>query len=444
MKYKKHISSLFHNLRKNPMVMNIVAVAAVTLVVKGFGFYKEVVIASNFGLSELLDTFLIASLVPGFIYQVFLSAFKSVFIPNYIMEQKTGRSIASFQATSFIVTISTTFFFMLLAYLFTNTFLELFFPNHTEAYYHLIKVQFFFLLPCILFWGLSSLLSGLLNIHDEFKYSTIYPVFTSISILILLLFFKDVFQEKVLAIGMLIGSILEFTFLALIAKSKKIIQISKPDFKTAGTKLMFNQLPAKVSSGFLSGLIPITDQYFAAQLVVGSIAALNYALKIPAFFTAIAVLALSRVLLPHFSKLIANNKHEASKQLNRMLKFVFISLVLVIIPIIVFSENIVSFIFERNEFTSQDSLLVSELQIFLLIGAPFYICDNIIVQFLTSLNKNAFMAYVSFGSMLLNIILDYIFLKLYGIYGIVLCTTTLYIVRSLVLFSYANKQKKYY
>src|SRR5690554_7122469 len=79
--------------------------------VKGFGFYKEIVIASNFGLSELLDTFLIAALVPGFIYQVFLGAFKSVFIPNYIMEQKTDRSISSFQATSFIITISTTAFF---------------------------------------------------------------------------------------------------------------------------------------------------------------------------------------------------------------------------------------------------------------------------------------------------------------------------------------------
>jgi putative peptidoglycan lipid II flippase len=424
------------------MVINIMVVAIITLIVKGFGFYKEVVVASNFGLSELLDTFLIASLVPGFIYQVFLSSFKSVFIPNYILEQKSERSISSFQTTSFIVTIATTIFFLILAYLFTNTFLELFFPNHTEAYYSLIKIQFFYLLPCILFWGLSSLLSGLLNIHDEFKYSTIYPVFTSISMLVLLLFFKDVFQERVLAVGLLLGSFLEFLFLMIVSKYKNIIKLSKPNFKTEGTKLMLNQLPAKVSSSFLTGLIPVTDQYFAAQLIVGSIAALNYAIKIPAFFTAIAVLALARVLLPHFSKLIANNKLEAAKQLRRMLKFVFITLVLIVIPIIIFSDTIVEFIFERNQFTSDDTLLVSKLQMILLIGAPFYICDNIIVQYLTSLNKNTFMAYVSFGSMTLNIILDYIFLKLYGIYGIVLCTTTIYIVRSLVLFSYANKQNR--
>jgi|SRR5690554_40272 len=424
------------------MIINIVAVATITIIVKGFGFYKEIVIASNFGLSEILDTFLIASLVPGFIYQVFLGAFKSVFIPNYIMEQKTNRSIGSFQSTSFIITITTTVIFMIIAYLFSNTFLDVFFPNHTENYYQLIKVQFSYMLPCILFWGLSSLLGGLLNIHDEFKYSTIYPIFTSISILILLIFFKDIFQEKVLSIGMLIGAILEFVFLAIVAKSKNIIQISKPDFKTDGTKLMFSQLPAKISSGFLTGLIPITDQYFAAQLVVGSIAALNYSLKIPAFFTAIAVLALSRVLLPHFSKLIVENKKEAYKQLSRILKFVFVFLIFIIIPIILFSDSIIQLVFERNEFTADDTLIVSKLQIVLLIGAPFYICGNIIVQYLTSLNKNAFMAYVSLGSMFLNIALDYLFMIWYGIYGLVLCTTSIYIARSIILYSYAKKQNK--
>ncbi|TYA59155.1 virulence factor MviN [Formosa maritima] len=435
------MKSLYHSFRKNPTVINIVAVATVTLIVKGFGFYKEIIIASNFGLSELLDTFLIAALVPGFIYQVFLGAFKSVFIPNYIIEQKSNRPISSFQTTSFIVTIGTTAIFMFLAYLFTNTFLETFFPNHSESYYKLIKVQFTYLLPCILFWGLSSLISGLLNIYNEFKYSTIYPVFTSVAILVLLLFFKDLFQEKVLAIGMLIGSILEFTFLAIVAKSKNIINLTKPDFKADGTKMMFNQLPAKVSSGFLTGLIPITDQYFAAQLIVGSIAALNYALKIPAFFTGIVVLALARVLLPHFSKLTTENRESAFKQLNKILKFVFISIILIIIPIILFSDSIIELVFERNEFTSDDTLIVSGLQIVLLIGAPFYICGNILVQFLTSINKNTFMAYVSFGSMTLNIILDYIFLKLYGIYGIVLCTTTIYMLRSLILYIYTNKQK---
>ena len=80
-------------------------------------------------------------------------------------------------------------------------------------------------MPCIIFWGLSSLLSGLLNIYDEFRYSSMYPILTSIAMLIALLFYREVLGEKVLAVGMLLGSISQFVFLMFIAFKKKIISI---------------------------------------------------------------------------------------------------------------------------------------------------------------------------------------------------------------------------
>ena len=65
---------------------------------------------------------------------------------------------------------------------------------------------------------------------------------------------------------------------------------------------MFAQLPAKVSSGFLTGLLPVTDQYFAAQLSLVLLAALNFGLKVPALITTIAIVAINSVLLPFFFK----------------------------------------------------------------------------------------------------------------------------------------------
>ncbi|MCX7548392.1 polysaccharide biosynthesis C-terminal domain-containing protein [Xanthomarina sp. F1114] len=437
----KHIKTFLRSLRKNPTIINIITVAFITLLVKGLGFYKEIIVAGSFGLSELLDTFFIAALVPGFIYQVFLVAFKSVFIPNYVAEQKAGASVGSIQTTSLLITIFMSLFFMIIAFLITNTFLKILFPNHTDLYYNLIKLQFSYLLPCILFWGMSSLISGLLNVHNEFKYATLYPIFTSISMITLLLFFKDYFQERVLALGMLIGSILEFLFLFIVAKFKHILKFRKPDFKSHGTRMMLNQLPAKASSGFLTGLIPVTDQFFAAQLVIGSVAALNYGLKIPAFFTTIIIIAMGNVLLPYFSKLTLDNRDMAFKELYNILKWLFIGLLIVIIPIILFSSSLVELIFERNEFTSNDTIIVSKIQIIFLCGIPFTICGNIIVRFLTSINRNSFMAYVSFFSMLLNILLDYILLKIYGVFGIAFSTIILQIVRSMVLLKYTTKQR---
>ncbi|TYB76237.1 murein biosynthesis integral membrane protein MurJ [Bizionia myxarmorum] len=442
MKITHVIKNLYNKVRHNSTAANIIIVGVITVLVKFFGFYKEVVIAGEFGLSELLDTFFIALLLPGFINEVFLSAFNSVFIPNYIAEEKTNKNIAAFQSTSFAVTIVTSLVFMLIAYLFTDVFLELFFGGHTSSYYNLIITQFHYLLPCILIWGLTSLISGLLNIYGEFTYSSLYPIITSIVMIICVVFYRDELGTSVLAIGMLIGSVLQLLFLAAIALKKRILKLASPDFKSANAILMFKQVPAKVSSGFLTGLIPVTDQYFAAQLIVGSIAALNYGMKIPAFFTTIFIIALGNVLLPYFSKMTIDNPEKSFKTLYLLNKWIFIVIMSIMVIASIFSREIVALLFERDSFTADDTAIVSQIQIIYLIGVPFIICGNLFVKFLTSINKNAFMAYVSLGSMLLNIILDFILMKWIGLIGIALCTTIIQVLKIFVFYNYTNKQKQ--
>lgn len=438
----KDIKPIIQKAFKSSLVVNITTVALITVLVKGFGFYKEVVIASNIGLSELLDTFFIALLLPGFINQVFLIAFKSVFIPNYVAELKGGNNVGTIQSTSFLITLVAGVVFTGIAFLFTDVFLETFFSEHTQDYYQLIKTQFYFLAPCIVIWGFCALLEGMLNIYNEFKFASIHPILTSISMLICLLFFKDELQEKVLAVGMLIGSSLELLLLVFVCIYKKIIALKKVDFQNKNVKIMFNQLPARISSGFLTGLIPVTDQYFAATLAIGSIAALNYGMKIPAFFSSIIVMALGSVLLPYFSNLNYDNRELAFKKLITILKVLFISLVIIVIPLIIFSTPIISLLFERNAFKADDTVIVANIQMIFLISIPFTICGDAIVRFLTSINKNAFLAYVSLGTMLLNFILDYIFMQFYGILGIAICTTVVQILKVLIFIQYARKQQK--
>lgn len=440
----KNISVLLKrgiSLAKQPVVKNIILVVGITFAVKGLGFLKESIIASEFGLSLQLDTFFIAMLIPGFINTVFLGSFKNVFIPNYIGELKTGNDIGPFQATGFLMVLGLSLIFLFFAYLITDLYLQTFFAGQTEEYYHLIKIQFYFLAPCIVLWGFSTLLSGLLNINNEFKYSSLNTIFIPIAIIICVLFYRQALGELTLATGTLIGSFLNLLFILFIATRKKIIKLSKPDFQNKNALLMLKQVPAKASSGFFTGLIGVTDQYFAAQLALGSIAALNYGIKIPAFITGLLILAMSNVLLPHFSVKVLDNREKAFTDLYKILKWLFISSAIVAIIAIFLSDFVVQLLFERNEFTSEDTYTVANIQKIILIYAPFTICGMVLVNFLTSINKNVFMAQLAFGSMLLNILLDFIFMKYYGIYGIALCTTVIYIIRSVILLRYTVKQK---
>ena len=186
----KKLSANIKNFKNSKLIQNLILVSGITFGIKLLGFFKETVVAASFGLSELLDTFYIAILVPTFISNVFLGAYRSVFVPNYIAEIKIQGNKASFQTSSFLITLLISFFFAIIAYLATDVFLEILYPGHTSAYYDMIKEQFYLLLPCILFWGLASLLGGLLNIADEYRLSTLGGIFTPLAMLGCLFFLK--------------------------------------------------------------------------------------------------------------------------------------------------------------------------------------------------------------------------------------------------------------
>ncbi|WP_299229306.1 murein biosynthesis integral membrane protein MurJ [uncultured Psychroserpens sp.] len=427
---------------KNTTVTNVITVGLMTLAVKGLGFAKEIVIADSFGLSELLDTFYIAILIPSLINGVFLGSFQSVFIPNYVSTLKSNKNIGAFQSTGFLLTIGISSLFFILAYLFTDVYLEVFFSGHTENYYELIKTQFYFVAPCILFWGFSSLLNALLTIDDEFAYSSLSAIFTPISIIIALLFFKEALGNLVLAIGTLVGSFLGFVFILSVALKRKIIQINRPDFRSSDMNVLFMQLPAKLSSSLLVGVNPLVDQYFSAQLIVGSIAALNYGIRIPAFAIGIVGIALGNVLLPYFSKQAVENQVETFKKLKVILKYLLIASSIGTVFIFILSSPIISLMFERNAFTSTDTEVVSRIQQMYVLQIPSYIIGLVMIKFLTSINKNNFMVLTSVISLVLNITLNFILIEHMGVYGLALATSIVSITNSVILYIYIKQLNK--
>lgn len=423
------------------LVRNFLIVGSVTIVLKILGFYKDQLVAENFGLSEQIDTFLLALLLPTIVNSVFLTSYKSIFIPNYILELKSNGNIKSFQTSSFIITVSIGAFFTVLSYLFSDVYLELLFNGHTQDYYELVTLQLYFILPCIMIWSISSLLVSLLNIANEFFYSSFSSLFISLSIIVCLLFFKDFFGEKVLAIGMLIGTSIDLLFLLFIALKRKVLVLGIPSFKGENINQLLRQIPAKVSSSLFNGIHPLIDQYFSAQLVVGSIAALDYGLKIPAFIIGLIGITLGNVLLPYLSNIVAENKKNALHILKKLLKYNFFFCVAITTVLFFLSEYIITLIFQRNAFTEEDTKIVFRIQQMYLLQIPFYVVGIIINRYLTSINKNNFLVILSVIGLITNIILNILFLKLWGVFGLALATSVVSLLTSIIGYFYVLKIK---
>lgn len=426
---------------KNPILRSMLMVGVISLFVKALGFYKETIVASSFGLSELLDTYYIAILIPTIIQTVFIGSLNNLFIPNYITELNTTNQRGSFQTYTLITISYIIIILTIIALVFSIFFLEIIFPGHNDSYYALVREQLYWVLPCLFIWGYTGFLNGLQEINNNYFASTISQIFLPIGIIICLVFFKDFFGNKVLVIGMLVGSIGGFLYTLTASLVNKIIFLG-PLKRNDNMKTMIQQYPAKSISGLLTGINPFVDQFFAAQLVVGSIAALNYGIKIPAFVVGILILAVGNVLLPHFSRLINNDLNKAYLQLFKILKIIFLGSLILIVFTIVFSDDIIRILFERKEFTAEDTYVVSNIQKIALVYVPFYLCTLICVKFLTAINKNKFMAWTSFWNLILNLTMNYILIKYYGVYGLMLATTIVYILASFIYVGYTYKQFK--
>ncbi len=425
----------------NPVIRSMVIVASITFLVKVAAFYKETIVAGSFGLNVVIDTFIIASLIPTFINSVFISSLTNLFIPNYITELKNGGDKSSFQSVVFFITIGISIVSILVSYFSINLFLEIIYPDQPEANYQLVIDQFYIILPCLLFWGIGSVFVGLLEIENRFLISTISDLFPIITMILFLVFLKDQLGPMVLAYGTLAGTVVGFAFLAFFTMKYQIFSVGKAILNT-NSKLMIRQLPPKVSSGFLSAMNNFVDQFFAGQLIVGSLAALSYANRLPAFGVAIVIMSLGNVLLPHFSRLVNEDVRMAYHYLFRILKWVFITLMVATVIGIFLSDWIIELWLERDQFTHQDTLKVSAIQKILLLNVPFYLCTLIIVKFLTSINKNSFMAWTSLINLIINITLNILLIKHYGVYGLAMSTSLVLIISSCFYFGYTYRQYK--
>ncbi len=205
---------------------------------------------------------------------------------------------------------------------------------------------------------------------------------------------------------------------------------------------MLKQLPAKISSALVNGLNEPVDQFFSAQLAVGSISALSYGIKLPAFAIGIVGIAIGNVLLPYFSEIAALSLTAVYQRLEKILLLVFISCACISAVFFFLSEPMIATVFERNEFTTTDTAVVFPIQQMYALQIPFYVMGIVLNRFLTSINKNNFLVVSSIISLLLNIILNFWLIDTLGIKGLALATSLVSLMNTVIIFIYIKSIKR--
>jgi len=437
------------NVSTNRRIFSAAATIAVLMVVvKVTVVAKELLTAWRFGTNDALDAFLIAYVLPSFAINLITGAFFAAFMPTYIEVRETEGRAASNKLLSNVMTLNIVLFFIVTVLIVAGAPVYLPWLAHgfNSEKLTLTRHLVYALAPAVLISGIVNLWTTVLNAGERFVLPALTPMLTPLAVSFFMIVSVDLLGVFALAVGMVCGAILEATFLGMALRRQGIpLHPSWHGFDPRVRQVIGQYVPMLAGSFMMGGTFMV-DQAMAATLPSGSVAALNYGNKLIALPLGVAVTALGTAVMPYFSKMVAlkdwtNIRHT----LRRYLLLVFVTSVPLTAMLMWFAEPLVRIVFQRGAFTAQDTVIVAQVQIMYGLQIPFYLAVTLVVRLISSLKANSILMWMAAVNLPVNIILDLIFMRWFGVAGIALSTAMVYLVSftgSLVLLNKRLRQSE--
>jgi putative peptidoglycan lipid II flippase len=399
--------------------------------VKVIAMLKEMAIANYFGRNDQVDAFLVAYLVPGFFVVIVAGSLNAAFLPTFIhVRHKNGEEAAQQLFSSCMVWSQS----LLLAVALVlagvgQVMVRAVAPGFSAQKLHLCTSFFYALLPMILFSGIAANYSALLNAKKCFWLPAISPILTPLLTLGLLLTRARAWGAWSLVGGVLLGCVSECLLLGTLLKFKGTRILPRwrgydADVQTVGLQYVPLLLGAVMVSG-----VTVVDQSMAAWLQSGSVAALSYGNRIVSVVVGLTATSLSAAVIPYFSEMVSEQNWQGCRHTLRTYTRI---LLLIMTPLsallIAFSPNLVKWIFQRGAFSAHDALVVSRVQSMYALQIPFAAAGLLYVRMLTALKRNGLVMISAGIGLALDIGLNLICMKYFGVAGIALSTSLFYAV----------------
>lgn len=414
-----------------------IIVAVFTGVAKVLFFGKELLVAWQFGTTNLLDAFLIAYVVPAFAINLIAGSINVALIPMYVqVREQIGQESANNLYES-VMTLSIVFLTVCTGFivLFAPLYLQVLASSFSENQLKLTLNLLYVISPVIILSGVTTIRAAVLNAGEKFATPALIPIVTPAVTMVLILLGGTILGIYSLAVGLVIGQLIESSWLGFALKRRGVTRsLGWHGFDTNLQQVTRQFLPM-LAGAFLIGSNQVIDQAFAASLPAGNVAALGYGTKIISFPLQIAATAIGTSFLPYFSSMLARDDWQGARHtLNRYLKLIFLLTIPLTLLLVFFSEPLVRLLLQRGAFTSADTKVVADIQALGALQIPFHLGVILIVRLLSALKANQVVMRIAFINLIINILADYFLMKSYGIAGISLSTSVVQVASCLMLF----------
>ncbi|MFA5117775.1 MAG: murein biosynthesis integral membrane protein MurJ [Candidatus Omnitrophota bacterium] len=422
-------------------------ISIATLCSRLLGFLRDMTIARLFGIYLYAQAFVVAFKIPNLFRDLLgEGAANAAFVPVF-SEYSVKHTKEEFWELANIVlnlllvilaalTIAGILFAPLLVRVIAPGFAAS--PEKLEATIRLTRIIF----PYVLLISLTAYAGSILNTLRHFAVSAFAPCLLNISIIVCALLWGEGIRG--LATGVLAGGLLQLAVqLPVLYKKgfrlKRVNKFRHPAVKTIG-KLM---LPRVLSSGVYQ-LNNFVDTIFGSLVWIvgeGGVAVLYFSYRLIQFPLGLFSNALSQALLPALSTHALEGNHEHLKRtLAWGLRATFFVMVPASAAFMVLSGPIVLTIFGGGRFDPDAARVTAQALFYYSIGLAAYGGTKILQSCFFALKDTMTSAKMAVLALVINIILNVLFIFPLKIGGIALATSISGIISFLVLF-YRLKQR---
>ena len=409
--------------------VGMLTVAGTACAIKILAVFKGLVLAQQFGVSADLDAFYLAYLLPSFLGDLVAGAIVVALVPLYIQtrEQDGTAAAQTFIGNLLVVTTLGSIAVAVFTWVFLPTLILPFGKSFPQDRLQLASSLFLFLIPALPLSAMSAIFISVLTARNRLALATLAPGISILVVTVAIYTSARRWGVYSLAAGTTFGLVVQTFALAIILKFLDLQPRATWRRFTGTMRSFFRQIVIVAAGGFIINFIDVIDQYSAGIIGPGNLSTLNYGNKFVFAVLGPASVAVGTAVLPHMSELVCAGDFAAVR---RILKTYSLAILTVTVPLtfllVVWSRTIVRVLFERNAFTSYDTLQVTAVQRFFLLQIPLHVLGMLFVTLIWSLRVNWVFLVINPICLLLKIWLNPVLSAAYGVPGIGLATSITY------------------
>ncbi|MBN1848849.1 MAG: murein biosynthesis integral membrane protein MurJ [Deltaproteobacteria bacterium] len=409
------------------------------------GLLREVVIAAVGGVSYSVDAYQLAFILPEVLNHVAAAGFLSVtFIPifdQYLVKghEEEGWRVFSLILTIFGIGLS---ILILIAFLWAEPLVGFVAHGISNPQTKAMAVKMTrIILPAQWFFFTGGLFMAVQFAKERFFLPALAPLIYNLGIILGGLVLGPWIGMEGFAWGVLAGAFFGNFFLQWIGAGRVgmtltfTMDIMHPDMR----RYLFLTLPLILGLTMMFST-EVFFRLFGAYMPEGTIAALNYGLRITLILVGLFGQAVGAASFPFMSRLVAEGRmDDMNRLLNQTLRY--LSLVIPFsILLIVLRHEVVYILFKRGHFDATATLLTSHLLPYLLIGAFAFSAQTIVVRGYYAVQNTLFPAIFGTIAVILSIPFYLMGMRQWGPVGVAMGVSFSAFLQVIVLYVLWNKQ----